>query len=234
MAPPDIPVPEPPPPLEPAPTAHVTLRWVPPPAEKREPKGIAEHLLNSSVVVALITTLVGGIAAQYVVSRYQAAEKQREREIAAYSQQIVKQQDAVQHAYDLLGAQISSAEDLIAMTSRHFDTTGLTGRSLELLTKQREEMMTRYNTLGRAWRAETLKTGMLLTYNHKNPGDVTAAWNAGMKGVEAFQSCADDHYRRYLDNPKVTSDDGKTCAKERDEVDAKLVTLQSVLAAGRP
>lgn len=200
----------------------------------RQPQRSAwAELLNSTVVVAVVTAMLGGYFANIAVQKFQEAARRREQDLAAYRQHIEKQQDVILRGYDLLADAVADADAIIDLTSRHMDLRNTLPDQRDALAKQRRDILARHNLVTETWSKENLKLGSLMAYYHPGVADVHAAWEKCCRAVDEFRACANEHYLQYRNDPRVTSDSKPVCPAHRAKVDGSLQELARVLNSAR-
>jgi len=197
--------------------------------------------LDSRVVVALVTVLIGGLLGQCISASIQTSLKEREfqqawlkargdQALQSHKEYLDKEQEVVLHAYDLIGNCLTVARDLIDLTDKDFALEGFEGEERKKVTDQKTEMLDNHNAVVEKWDREGNKIGLLMGYYHPGHPDVKTAWEETQKSVNKYLDCARLWYQKYEQKPLDTTG---ACQKEKDEVDNQLTVIGSKLENAR-
>jgi len=194
------------------------------------------ELLQTSGVTALITVVLGGAIGQYISCDIQTRLKEREfrqswmktagdQAIAAHSQYLTQEQDAVKRAYKLIGSYISALDDLIYVTGPGFDAPA------SEIAEQITLIQKKHNEIDSLWRSERDELKLLMGYYHPADPQVMDAWDELVDSLRAYSSCAGTWHQSHIEETDVKIDDA--CRLEKESVGKKLKSLTTRLEEGR-
>src|SRR5437773_1623947 len=104
-------------------------------------KPIWLEILTSNTAAALVTVLIGGIVGQLLLACYQNKIKQREQSVIDYQRKVERQQDTMQHAFELVAKSIVSSDNLMQLTQPRFDVNSRVKEDQESMRKQKWEIV---------------------------------------------------------------------------------------------
>lgn len=200
-----------------------------------------KDFLDSKVVVALVTVLIGGLFGQCISASIQNSQKEREfqqawlkargdQALQSHKEYLDKEQQTVLQAYDLIGKCLTAGRDLIDLTDTDFALKLFSGEQQKKVADQRTEMIDNHNIVVEKWDSEGNKIGLLMGYYHPGHPDVKTAWEETQKSVNKYLDCARLWYQKYERKPLDTTG---ACKQEKDEVDNQLTALGSKLEKAR-
>jgi len=197
--------------------------------------------LDSNVIVALVTVLIGGLFGQCISASIQNSLKEREfqqawlkargdQALQSHKEYLDKEQEVILHAYDLIGKCLTAGRDLIDLTDVAWALKGFRGGERQKVADARREMLNNYNAVIEKWDSEGNKIGLLMGYYHPGHPEVKTAWEDTQKSVNSYIECAGDWYQKYEQNPLDTKG---ACKEKKDEVDKQLAVIESKLETAR-
>lgn len=159
------------------------------------------QVLESATIAALVTVVLGGVAGNIVVGRFQEREKERARIAADAKERAERRTVAIHNAYDLLADARYHAYGLVRLTEPDFQLANVEEADRADLQKQRAIFVESANAFSRRWQKERYTTGFVLSYYHENRPEVRKAWDASVVAVEQLRRAAASRYAEYLQNP---------------------------------
>jgi hypothetical protein len=211
------------------------------PAADKQPCDCWRLFLDSKVIVALVTVLIGGLFGQCISASIQNSLKEREfqqawlkargdQALQSHKEYLDKEQEMVIHAYDLIGKCLTAARDLIDITDTDFALAGFKGKEREKVADQKTEVLDNYGAVIEKWDSEGNKTSLLIGYYHPGHPEVKTAWVDTQNSVNKYLDCARQWYKDHELKPQDTTG---ACKKEKDEVDNQLTAIGSKLETAR-
>jgi len=192
---------------------------------------IWHQILESKLLLTLVSVVLGGIVGKLIVSSYQDRAKRTALEVAEYRQFISKQQDVVQKTYDLLGEAVSDSQVLISLTQPVFEEKNIQPADRPDVRKQKKALLEEHQKLSLKWDAEKYKTGLLLEYYHFNHPAVVSHWAASRDSVEKLMECSLRTYGTFLNGGGSAKPD--SCRDEKTKVQADLDALAEAVGQAR-
>ena len=197
--------------------------------------------LDSKVLVALVTVLIGGLFGQCISASIQNSLKEREfqqawlkargdQALQSHKEYLDKEQQMVLQAYDMIGKCLTAGRDLIDLTDTDFAPKNITSERRKSIADQKTEMVDNHNLVVEKWHSESHKIGFLMGYYHPSDPDVKTAWETTHKSVNQYLECARLWYQKYERNPVDTTG---ACKKEKDELDNQLIAIGLKLEKAR-
>lgn len=205
-----------------------------------ERKRAWQLFLESSGGTALITVLIGGIAASGVTSMIQNGAKDREfqnawlkargdQALVAYKDYLDQEQLNVRHAYELIGDCISAAQNMIVLTTPAFARGSRVGVEAE-----REDLIKKWNAVDGQWRRENEKLGLLMSYYHRGSPEVLSGWDETRDAVTQYMICARTWLLKYRDEPAPGEEfEAGVCQEEEKRYKESLKKLSVALDKNR-
>lgn len=157
------------------------------------------QLLNSTVVVALVTVGVGGAIGNILFAKYQEGVNRRALENADAKTRIAQRGTSIEAAYELLSEGGQRAADLVDLTSLENQTINVDKKDLPKLEKQRTSVIDEDNAFNRKWNRERFTTRFRLSYYFHEHPPVKASWDRCVEALDALRDSADEIYQKYLD-----------------------------------
>lgn len=181
------------------------------------------EILISNTVAALVTVILGGIAGQLIVIRFQNKAKDREQSVIDYRQKVERQQDAIQHAYESVTKSIVTSNSLMQLTQPAFDLRAVPREDRENLKKQKREVIEKYNAASGEWQIEQEKIRLLFRYYYGV--GALPAWRGVKDSVDRLRKCASKLYDDHRNDPSKTTSEEEFCTGESSDVTTKLDSL---------
>jgi hypothetical protein len=200
------------------------------PAETRKDP-VWRQILESKLVLTLVSVVLGGIVGKIIVSSYQDRAKQAALEVAEYRQFISKQQDVVQKTYDLLGEAVSDSQVLLSLTQPVFEEKNIQPADRADVRKQKKALLEQHQKLSLKWDAEKYKTGLLLEYYHFSHPAVVSHWASSRDSVEKLMQCSLHTYGTFLNGGASAKPD--SCRDEKTKVQADLDAFAEAVGQAR-
>ena len=183
-------------------------------------------VLDSKAVVALITILLSGFAAQWVswVLQNKIAEREfnaswlkarGDQALQSHLQAIEQKRNVVEQIAGGMGRVITASRALIASAS--FDTSNAT-TAVQVGKIQRE-----FNDAQTAWSAQEYRLGFLLSYYSGGGVATTAAWRDVTRAADAYLECTSTWYDKRRSSSALRSD--AICSTQRDTLVDTLTRL---------
>lgn len=204
------------------------------PGKESLPKPRWQIFLESAGGTALVTAIIGGIFGSYISSAIQLRDKEKELARVSYKERIVKQQETVEQAYELIGSFLSASNDLIALTKPTFDIRRYSGEEREKVRRQRDTIRLEYNKLLTRWQNKRLSVGLLMGYYYKGNSGVTNSWQNLQVSISGYGECAERWYSSQV-SPSESEIAG-ACKIQKDTVRENLgkLTISLSMAQNYP
>jgi signal transduction histidine kinase len=142
-----------------------------------KPKSKWKEALNSTVVAALVTVILGGWFSNWIVASYQKRDKEQERQIAAASS-----------AYRLLGEAHFRAGTLISLTLAFLQVANFEDAKKPSVQQRRDKIADDATDFRQRWEKEKYTIGLLLGHD---PG-VHDAWQKAERETESMLDAAQE------------------------------------------
>jgi hypothetical protein len=162
------------------------------------PSSRLKDFLNSTVLVTLITVVIGGIGGNYILQGYQDRSKQQERELDDHKDLLKRQEEVAINAFQLLGdAQYFgiALNKLAKWAPSPFSTPA----QLETQKKSNELIWSRSVDFLERWEKEKTSTGMRLLYFYDD--SVSTAWTQVKDAGDEMLSSALNRVQMRVANP---------------------------------
>jgi K+-sensing histidine kinase KdpD len=200
------------------------------PRTSSDEKSVWRHVLESPVMVALITVLVGGLLTQYIISRVQQTTKENEQAEQDHKQLLQRQEDIIQRAYGLAGACISDAHRLISLTEQINEVESVSKPFQPAVAERRLAILNKHYAQLDEWQIESNKIGLLI--GHYFGPQVFQRWRQSQTSIDGLLECSASVYRNYMEDPrKRTAPETSPCSNQLNEVKDKLQTLATAFPA---
>ena len=184
-------------------------------------------LLESKVLVALVTVLLGGWVGSCITASIQEESRKREQALLAYEKHLGEGLQLIKEAYSELGRLVAAAENLIVMTGPAWDPDLFSG---ELKQSQLNDHILKlrreYNEADAQWRRQQRTLGWRLGYYYGDLPEVQTRWSELLEGAEAFQLCAVEWNRNHFAPAEIEG----ACRSEGDALDAAFSRLNQALS----
>lgn len=205
------------------------LHQPPGPPEPKERKSFGDALREPTVVAALVTVLIGGIAATLITGLIQWRAGVREfnqawvksrgdQALISYKDYLDQEQQLMRRTYALIGTYISASDGLAGLTKSTWRQE-LVGPKLEAVQKQMKDIRTNYNEVHAKWNSEVEELGLLMGYYHPGQPQVLSSWRGVKESVTAYQQCAQNWYETHpATKPPPTDEEVSAACKPKYEV----------------
>ena len=193
--------------------------------------GVVFRFLESPGGTALITVVVGAVAAAVLNPAIQDSLKKREFERVAYGQYLSQRRVVTEQVYELVGTSITATERLLSLTKGPFDRDRFFGEERGRRDRQRLELITEYNARQLQWQAEQEVLALRMRYYY--PDETTQIgdhWGRIATAVDELMDCAEERLRLYEDRREVVPG---ACEAKKNSVVSHLEELTPVLNADR-
>jgi hypothetical protein len=194
----------------------------------REHSSTLKDILNSTVLTALITVLLGGVLSNYIIANYQEHAKEHARELADRKELLKQQEEAAIAAYQLLGDAQFHAADNLSLTKTNMQPKNEPDPvKKKLLIERREKIKSDVTDFMKRWTRQKYVTGMLLV-GYFDDRSVQSAWNDAQSATDAMllaaQNQNDDENRNAL---IITEEQNFEKAEERLALTLAIARQQS-------
>lgn len=213
--------------------------------QSTERKTFGAALREPTVVAALVTVLIGGIAATAItaVIQWQAGNREfsqawlkarGDQALVSYKDYLDREQELMRRTYALIGTCISASDELANLTKSTWRQR-FVGPEMEAVQKQMKDIQTNYNLMSAKWKSEVEELGLLIGYYHPNQPQVLSSWKGVKEAVTAYQQCAESWYETHpLTRPAPTDEDVKAaCKPQYETLLNSLDGLTNSLESGR-
>jgi hypothetical protein len=188
-----------------------------------------KDILNSSVLVALVTVVLGGIGGNYILHQYQESSKNKQQELDDHKALVQRQEEVAISAFQLLGDAHYFAIALNKL-AQPAPLPGLTPAQIETRRKSNELLWSRSSDFLERWEKEKTATGMRLFFFYEGDG-VRDKWGRVKDAGDQMLSSALNHVLIHIANPGAqlpqTSPQGK--APEEQKFDEAVSELARTL-----
>jgi hypothetical protein len=205
----------------------------------QKPKAWWRPFLESSVLAASVTVVIGGLAGGLITHFYQEAEKDKEIQQLSYKEYVSQEQDAVKHAYSLIGECVGASKRLINTTGASFRgqsmINSLSEDELKHVTKQIVDTKHNFNETHAKWQVEQVSVGLLMDYYHPDQAAIIGAWREAEGATTAFMECAAnwDFIHGQGSSELSTQELQNACRGEEDYLTTRLAGLTTRLEESR-
>jgi hypothetical protein len=162
------------------------------------PSSRLKDVLNSTVLVTLITVVIGGIGGNYILQGYQDRSKQQERELDDHKERLKRQEEVAINAFQLLGDAHYFGIALNKLAS-WAPSPSSTPAQLETQQKSNELIWSRSVDFLERWEKEKTSTGMRLLYFYDD--SVRTAWTQVKDAGDEMLSSALNRVQMRVANP---------------------------------
>lgn len=199
------------------------------PSQNSESTPLWLRALESSVVTALITVILGGFVGQLIISSIQENSKQNDQVLADHRNYLERQQEIMKSTYDLVEECIFDSEALISLTGRPFQPDKIVPSQQEAVEKQRERRIEKHDEVIQKWQTERNKTGFLIQYFNPEQTELLSRWDTLEKSTTEMMLCAEAVHKE-ADRRHDTTDSLTTtsCRDFNDKVGRVRVDLASL------
>lgn len=214
-------------------------------SQPKERKTFAEALKEPAVVAALVTVLIGGIAATAITGIIQWRAGVREfnqawlksrgdQALLSYKDYLDQEQELMRRTYALIGTSISASDRLVGLTKATWRQQ-FVGPELQAVQKQMKDIRSNYNEVNAKWNSEVEELGLLMGYYHPGQPQVYSSWRAVKENVTAYQQCAQNWYETHPATKPAPSDEeaNAACKPRYKDLLASLSSLTDSLESVR-
>jgi hypothetical protein len=209
-------------------------------------KSFRKAFKEPAVLAALVTVLIGSIAATIITGLIQWRAQVREFEqgwlkargdqaLVSYREYLDQEQALIRRAYSLIGACTSEADNLTGLLRPEWNEHNAK-RDVEL-ENQKDEIIKRFNATKRQWHSEKGEIGLLMSYYHPGERQVMANWNNVEKAVTDYLKCKqswhDDYINGSVPQGLAVEQVMAKCNQEYTDLIAGLGNLSSSLESSR-
>jgi hypothetical protein len=174
----------------------------------KPPKPRWQSFLESTGGAALITVLLGGLAAgivgTWLTNRYQENMKEREVALKAYNDYLSQGNAVVIDALGGIGNLLSSSNDIFDLAQPQWQLANYSEANRSAVESAREKVITAYNSAGEKWARDRDRFELLISYYHEGDRDITGAWLGLERSVNKYQDCTEGIYFRYVATQRTT------------------------------
>jgi|GEM_PF-3401127 len=224
-------------------TTQVIQRQLNESSKSDPPKTFWAAFREPTVVAALITVLIGGIAATIITGIIQSTTREREFEqawlksrgdqaLVSYKEYLDQERDLITRTYTSIGNCISASDRLTNLTRKVWRGPFVEPAAVE---KQRKDIRDNYNQNSAKWHGESQEIGLLMGYYHPSSTNVVASWAAVKKAVDDYVDCAEDWYNKHPPTKKAPADEevSGACKPKYDTLLGELQSLTKSLESAR-
>src|SRR5215210_5800487 len=148
------------------------------------------QVLESAVVTTLITVVLGGMAGNILVASYQARQRANEQTLAEYRQYLLKEEEIVRHAHEVLGTGYLNAHRTLDLTRYWFQERNFADEDKPKIHAQRMEIIDELNDFRALWEKEREHIGFLLSYYHYGRLEIAEAWKGAQTALDTLIGCS--------------------------------------------
>jgi len=235
-------------------TASVIQRQLNPAPPSDPPKTFWMAFREPTVVAALITVLIGGIAATLITGiiqwraaarEFKQGEMARDREfeqawlksrgdqaLVSYKEYLDQERELITRTYSSIGKSISAADRLTGLTRGVWRGSFVEPAAVE---KQKKDIRDNYNQTSAKWHGEAQEIGLLMGYYHPSSSSVTNSWDSVQKAVDSYVDCAQDWYDKHPATKPAPRDEEVTgaCRQKYEALLGELHSLTTSLESAR-
>lgn len=186
-------------------------------SQPKERKTFREALKEPAVVAALVTVLIGGIAATAITGLIQWRAGVREfdqawlksrgdQALLSYKDYLDQEQELMRRTYALVGTCISASDRLVGLTKSTWRRQ-FVGPELQAIQAQMKDIRANYNEVNAKWNREKEELGLLMGYYHPGKPQVLISWSSVKENVTAYQQCAQSWYETHPATKPTPSDE---------------------------
>jgi|SRR5882724_1093062 len=236
--------------------AAVVQRQVTPPPAQDPKKAWWSAFLEPAVLAALITVLIGGIAATLITGiiqwragarEFQQSQLARDREfeqawlksrgdqaLVSYKEYLDQEQALIRRAYSLIGTCTSSSDRLVGLTGGIWRQQ-FVGANRLAVDNQAREIRESYNQSFIKWKNEGEELGLLMGYYHPSQPNVGVSWRKVRGAVTDYLECAEKWYKAHPPTQKPPTDEelATACKVNYDDLLVQLNDLTASLESAR-
>lgn len=192
------------------------------------PSSTLKDILNSSVLVALVTVVLGGIGGNYILHEYQERSKEKELALDDHKELVKRQEEVAINAFQLLGDAQYFAIALNKVAGSP-PLTVLQPAQRELQEKNNVSIWSRSTGFLERWEKEKTSTGMRLSYFYEG-NDVRDAWTQVKDAGDQMLSSAVNRVQMREASPVAAlTQTSPQAGAEKQKFDEAVTNLARVL-----
>lgn len=192
------------------------------------PSSTLKDILNSSVLVALVTVVLGGIGGNYILHEYQERSKEKELALDDHKELVKRQEEVAINAFQLLGDAQYFAIALNKVAASP-PLTVLQPAQRELQEKNNVSIWSRSTGFLERWEKEKTSTGMRLSYFYEG-NDVRDAWTQVKDAGDQMLSSAVNRVQMRAASPGAAlTQTSPQAGAEKQKFDEAVTNLARVL-----
>ena len=236
--------------------AMVVQKRMDPPSPPEQRRNFWSAFQEPTVLAALVTVLIGGIAATLItgiiqwragVREFEQNKVAREREfeqtwlktrgdqaLESYKEYLEQEQQLMRRAYALIG-NCTSASDKLSGLTRVVWRQRFTGDDRVAVDKQTKAIRDNFNQTYGKWQAESAELGLLMGYYHPSQPRVTLSWTNVETSVTAYLDCGEAWYDEHPPSKLAPSDQQvlSACRSQGEALTNNLKDLTGSLESAR-
>lgn len=218
------------------------------------PQTLGKAIKEPAVLAALITVLIGGIAATLItgiiqwragVREFDQSQLARDRDfeqawlksrgdqaLLSYKEYLDQEKDLIRRTYSSIGSCIAASDRLTGLTRGVWRKHFLDPAAVE---KQKQEIRDNYNQSNAKWHSEGEEIGLLMGYYHPGKPNVTNSWSNVQEAVTDYLDCAQHWYDKYPPTQPAPNDEAvkDSCKQQHTALTNKLIELTASLESAR-
>jgi hypothetical protein len=208
-----------------------------------EKRSLSQIFLESNVMVALITVLLGGIMGGCLTARYQESQKEREfnqswlssrgdQALSSFTDYLKGEQELVKRAYKLVGNCISVSDSLASQTGEAFRGEFGNNKAVE---DQKSRIRNSYNETRAQWISEREELALLMNYYHPKQPELLKSWRKVQDCVTQYLDWAETWQKSHpLSSPPPKDEDiAAARAPAYNNLITSLTELSNQIERGR-
>lgn len=150
--------------------------------------------LNSAFGLTMVGFVCTGILGALVTGMVQDRSKRNEMELQARKERSAARHEAMTKILGLLGAYVSSADDLVVIVNNAYSEAGRGKEEVRKLREWREKITTERDKADADWRREREGLGYTLQFLFENDERVSSAWGGVVEKADGFEACTNGWY----------------------------------------
>lgn len=189
----------------------------------------AYRWLNSPVCLALLGIAGTAVLGSWISGLVQDRSKRNEMELQARMELVKARHEAVASILQLLGAFVSSSDDLLATVNTAYSESGRPANEVAALRKWRETTAAARDKADSDWRQQRGGWGFKLVYLFGDNATVNSAWSVLVKRADDFENCSRSWYTQHaMAGSELKAE--AICAAERKALDNATADLTRAVA----
>jgi len=198
------------------------------------PSSTLKDILNSSVLVALITVVLGGIGGNYILHGYQERSREKEQALDDHKELVKRQEEVAISAFQLLGDAQYFAIALNKVAASP-PLSALPPAQREMQEKNNVSIWNRSTEFLERWEKEKTSTGMRLSYFYEGVR-VRAAWMDVKEAGDVMLRAAVNRVQMRIASPRapLPQTSPQAGVPEKQKFDDAVTDLADALSSSRP